>query len=81
MSILSPLITLVLRPPQRPVHIFRLAPRRAVLEFGAKQVVLVWSEEKKREMKEKLTQSLVMTIHECKGFMAGFGMSWQDLAQ
>ncbi|CAK9016930.1 unnamed protein product [Durusdinium trenchii] len=40
---------------------------RAVLEFGAKQVVLVWSEEKKREMKEKLTQSLVMTIHECKG--------------
>ncbi|CAK9016553.1 unnamed protein product [Durusdinium trenchii] len=41
--------------------------RRAVLEFGAKQVVLVWSEEKKREMKEKLTQSLVMTIHECKG--------------
>ncbi|CAJ1365735.1 unnamed protein product [Effrenium voratum] len=39
----------------------------AVLEFGAKQVVLVWSEEKKREMKQKLQQSLVMTINECKG--------------
>eukprot|EP00439_Symbiodinium_sp_Y106_P045515 s4277_g5.t1 len=30
----------------------------AVLEFGAKQVVLVWSEAKKLEMQEKLPQSL-----------------------
>ncbi|CAL1156696.1 unnamed protein product [Cladocopium goreaui] len=45
----------------------RESSENAVLEFGAKQVVLVWSEEKKREMKQKLTQSLVMTINECKG--------------
>jgi len=39
----------------------------AVLEFGAKQVVLVWSEAKKLEMQEKLPQSLVMTVQDCKG--------------
>ena len=48
-------------------HLLGMASRNAVLEFGAKQVVLVWSEEKKREMKQKLQQSLVMTINECKG--------------
>ncbi|OLP99597.1 TPR and ankyrin repeat-containing protein 1 [Symbiodinium microadriaticum] len=39
----------------------------AVLEFGAKQVVLVWSEAKKLEMQERLPQSLVMTVQDCKG--------------
>ncbi|CAE7641354.1 Trank1, partial [Symbiodinium sp. CCMP2456] len=39
----------------------------AVLEFGAKQVVLVWSEAKKLEIQEKLPQSLVMTVQDCKG--------------
>ncbi|CAE8627439.1 unnamed protein product [Polarella glacialis] len=40
---------------------------KRVLEFGAKQAVLVWSESKKAQMQDRFKQSIVMTIQECKG--------------
>jgi len=39
----------------------------AVLEFGAKQAVLVWSESSRQQVKERFPMSIVLTIHDAKG--------------
>jgi len=43
------------------------AGRDTVLEFGAQQAVLVWSESSRKQVKEQFPLSVVLTIHDAKG--------------